>query len=133
MENNQQNFNYHLRSFLKYKRVFAYVIDVLVTGAIAFSITAIITFIFFDPDYQVYPLFSFCQGIILIFRDILGVGKKCMNISVVTVNHGIAKWYQKIIRHVFLGPLFLVEVVLFISDRPRVGDLLAKTAVVLKE
>lgn len=124
---------------IKKKRIAAFVIDCAISAI--FSLIAIVAVLQIPQSEQTSFRFEYMRIMIvgdaflipLMLKDMLSIGKRCMGLALVGESGQKAKWYQRLIRNLLIGPLILFEIWFFINDRPRVGDLLAKTAVVLKE
>ncbi|MEI6221797.1 MAG: RDD family protein [bacterium] len=131
-------------------RILAYIIDSLISSAIAIFIMLFSYFIYYSLGFKTnattgYPigLFALFIGALLIgkaymfIRDTggLSIGKRLLGLSVVSISdNSPATIGQSFIRNVvFLIPYFvLIELLMLLTDkdRRRLGDQFAKTRVV---
>ena len=133
MNNNLNNTSYSftLRSS-DIKRFVAYTID----GAISCFFVAFVVAFLHELELlgTINPRFlvSRCFMVVLLSKDLIGIGKRLMHIQVISCKTGWkAKWYQRLFRNVTLV-LMPVEIIMILLGRPRLGDRLCQTDVTLR-
>ncbi|MBQ4121375.1 MAG: RDD family protein [Clostridia bacterium] len=133
MNNNLNNTSYSftLRSS-DIKRFVAYVIDCAISVFIVAVVVAFLRELEIEDTTNPVFLFSRCFVVVLLFKDLIGIGKRLMHIQVISCKTGWkAKWYQRLFRNVTLV-LMPVEIIMILLGRPRLGDQLCQTDVVLR-
>lgn len=133
MNNNLNNtiYSFTLKS-IDIKRLVAYMIDCTISGFFAAFVVAFLHELKILGTINPRSLVSWCFIIVLLSKDLIGIGKRLMHIQVVSCQTGRkAKWYQRVFRNVTLF-LMLIEMILILLGRPRLGDRLCKTDVTLR-
>ena len=123
------------------KRLMALIIDFCVT-MVPYSLAVVIILLiqnnkigyYFDKSMYILSLcFLIMSEVIFFSKDVIfkkrSIGKKIMNIKVVTIDGEEPKVFQLILRNItfFVWPL---EIFLILWNKQRIGDILAKTRIV---
>lgn len=123
------------------KRILSYIIDMGIFMLIVWflGILMIVSQFVLDGDaigevmYYIMRLVSIVSILGVILKDIIlrkrSVGKKIMGLKIVTKDGNEPKLYQLIVRNVF-SLVWIVEAVLLLLGKERIGDRVAKTIVI---
>ena len=133
MNNNLNNtiYSFTLRSS-DIKRFVAYMIDCTISGFFVAFVVAFLHELEIVGTINPRFLFSWCFMVILLSKDLIGIGKRIMKIQIINCQTGeTAQWYHRFLRNVTLI-LMPVEMILILLNRPRLGDRLCKTDVILR-
>ena len=133
MNNNLNNtiYSFTLRSS-DIKRFVAYMIDCTISGFFVAFVVAFLHELEIVGTINPRFLFSWCFMVVLLSKDLIGIGKRLMHIQVISCKTGRkAAWYQRLFRNVTLF-LMPVEIIMILLGRPRLGDRLCKTDVILR-
>lgn len=109
-------------------RILAFVID----GYIIIAIRIVLMCVFyssFKKDVRLTFIVFLVLMVLLLFKDVVGIGKRIMRLEVIDKKTGKkARWYKKIYRNIPLVFLYPFELFFALHDR-RLGDKIAKTIV----
>ena len=126
-----------------WRRILAFVIDVLVFGIVAVFSFFVVAFFVFRCNMDEKSLFDLWSNLILllfIFRDSIriGFGKKVMGLVVKStkiddrsqreLKGGTAGWRKMLLRNITLL-IWPIELLMLLTNEKRLGDMLAKTIV----
>ena len=112
-------------------RILAFIIDGYIIIGITIVLILIIRLEFFLSlgETETILIVFLIQSILLIFKDIIKIGKRIMHLEVIDKETGKkASWYKRIYRNIPLVFLYPIELILGVCSR-RIGDKMAKTAV----
>jgi len=119
------------------RRILAHTIDVFVVcipEIICIVLLTVKPMIITNDFFNNFFNFYICCGMILIiFKDAVGnrsLGKRMFKLKVVTLQGEKPNFFQIILRNIPAVIWFLEAFVLVILDKPRIGDLIARTKVV---
>ena len=121
------------------KRIIAFLIDciIIVSPCIFFSIIYVFfgNFIsklkFKNVIYVLYLISMFFCYIGLLGKDVISkrsVGKRIVNIKILSLDGTKPNYFQLIIRNIFML-IWPIEALMLLLDQPRLGDRIAKTKI----
>ncbi|MBE7020130.1 MAG: RDD family protein [Ruminococcaceae bacterium] len=115
------------------KRLLAYIVDIFIVfiPMIIYTILLDINPRFFN--FEVFMFLSYVPFGLIIFKDIIGnqsIGKRIFKLKVVTLQGQKPNVFQFIVRNILALIWPLEAFMLVILDKPRIGDLIARTKVV---
>ena len=121
------------------KRIIAFLIDciIIVSPCIFFSVI----YVFFNDFisklkfknviYVLYLISMFFCYIGLLGKDVISkrsVGKRIVNIKILSLDGTKPNYFQLIIRNIFML-IWPIEALMLLLDQPRLGDRIAKTKI----
>ena len=115
------------------KRFLAYSIDIFIVFIPMFIYTTLLSI---NPrffNYEVFNFFSYVPFGLIMFKDIIGnqsIGKRIFKLKVVTLQGQKPNVFQFFVRNILALIWPLEAFMLVILDKPRIGDLIARTKVV---
>lgn len=131
--NHSQNQNFNWNNYVKYKRVIAFIVDVVIAMMITSIVVVVTRYCILGTDSSIIIQVLYgALAVSMILKDVWGIGKACTGLVIVTPDGQKAKWYRRIVRNLLIGPLMMAEILLILADQTRIGDTFAKTKVVLK-
>lgn len=116
------------------KRILAFLIDHII---ICFSFVLLgMVEMFVQTDFElfwkIYYIILLAFMFIYFFKDVISgqsIGKRILKIKVVDLDGNTPKLFNLIIRNITIL-IWPIEAILVLLDKPRLGDILAKTKVV---
>lgn len=114
------------------KRILAFFIDVFVAMILLFVLGLLSNINFPLIMGKIYAVILIISTFSLYLKDIFrgqSIGKRILKIKVVDFDYNSPNVLQLILRNITLF-IWPVEALLFLLDRPRIGDRIAKTKVV---
>ena len=118
------------------KRILAHTIDVFVVCIPEIICMVLLTIkpivITNDFFYNFFNFYTCCGMILIIFKDTIGnrsIGKRIFKLKVVTLQGQSPNFFQIIVRNIPTVIWFLEAFVLVVHDKPRIGDLIARTKI----